>query len=133
MKDDILNYLPTVMFRRTPCISKLILGMQFSMLCFLIFPETDKIIKQKYTRLYNSLFQANPSLTWRDIQHITVRNCHVANLRATDWRINAMGRNFSHSFGYGIMDASAMVRMAKTWTVVPEQKSSAVNADIGQS
>ncbi|XP_023337148.1 furin-like protease kpc-1 isoform X3 [Eurytemora carolleeae] len=78
------------------------------------------------------VLQANPSLTWRDIQHITVRNCHVANLRATDWRINAMGRNFSHSFGYGIMDASAMVRMAKTWTVVPEQKSSAVNADIGR-
>ena len=134
MEDDIQNYLSTVMFRGTPCISKLILGMQFSMLCFLILAaETDKKMKQKYIILYNSLFQANPSLTWRDIQHITVRNCHVANLRATDWRINAMGRNFSHSFGYGIMDASAMVRMAKTWTVVPEQKSSAVNADIGQS
>ena len=25
-------------------------------------------------------------------QHITVRNAHVANLRATDWRVNAVGR-----------------------------------------
>ena len=43
MEEAILNYLPTVMFRGTPCISKLILGMQFSMLCFLILAaETDK-------------------------------------------------------------------------------------------
>lgn len=77
------------------------------------------------------VLQANPSLTWRDVQHLTVRNAHVANLRATDWRVNAMGRNYSHSFGYGIMDASAMVRMARIWKTVPEQKISAVKADIG--
>jgi len=77
------------------------------------------------------VLEAKPDLTWRDVQHITVRNCHVANLRATDWNTNAMGRNFSHSFGYGIMDASGMVRTARSWKNVPEQKSSAVNADIG--
>ena len=33
---------------------------------------------------------------------------------------------------YGIMDASGMVKEAKGWTLVPEQKSSAVNADIGK-
>ncbi len=43
-----------------------------------------------------------------------------------------MGRNYSHSFGYGIMDASAMVRMARIWNTVPEQKISAVKADIGK-
>jgi hypothetical protein len=60
----------------------------------------------------------------------TARAC--AFLRATDWRVNAMGRNYSHSFGYGIMDASAMVRMARIWRTVPEQKISAVKADIGK-
>ena len=45
------------------------------------------------------LLEANPELHWRDVQHITVRNCHVANLRATDWRVNSVGRNYSHSFG----------------------------------
>jgi hypothetical protein len=44
-----------------------------------------------------------------------------------------MGRNYSHSFGYGIMDASAMVRMARIWNTVPEQKISAVKADIGKT
>ena len=27
----------------------------------------------------------------------------------------------SHSFGYGLMDAWAMVQMAREWTSVPEQ------------
>merc|ERR550519_108603 len=72
--------------------------------------------------------EANPSLTWRDVQHITVRTAHVGNLRATDWKINAVGRNYSHSFGYGLMDATAMVLMAKTWVIVPEQKTSSVQA-----
>lgn len=27
----------------------------------------------------------------------------------------------SHSFGYGLMDASAMVDLAMNWTTVPEQ------------
>ena len=27
----------------------------------------------------------------------------------------------SHSFGYGLMDAGAMVQLAKNWTTVPPQ------------
>jgi len=77
------------------------------------------------------VLEANPSLTWRDVQHITVRNCRKANLGATDWDVNAMGRNFSHSFGYGIMDATGMVNLAKRWNNVPEQKTYAVKANIG--
>jgi furin len=59
--------------------------------------------------------QANPGLTWRDVQHLTVRCTHTANLRATDWAVNAMGRNYSHSFGYGLMDASCMVITEKLY------------------
>jgi len=77
------------------------------------------------------VLEANPSLTWRDVQHITVRNCRKANLGATDWDVNAMGRNFSHSFGYGIMDATGMVNLAQRWTNVQEQKTYAVKANIG--
>jgi len=77
------------------------------------------------------LLEANPELHWRDVQHITVRNCHVANLRATDWRVNSVGRNYSHSFGYGVMDASGMVKMAQKWKNVGTQVTSAVKAAIG--
>lgn len=36
--------------------------------------------------------------------------------------MNGVGRNVSHSFGYGLMDAGAMVKLAAFWTTVPEQK-----------
>merc|ERR1712223_2217917 len=63
----------------------------------------------------------NSIWTWRDVQHVTVRCAHNANLRANDWSQNAVGRNFSHSFGYGLMDAACMVRLAKQWKSVPDQ------------
>ena len=56
------------------------------------------------------VLEANANLTWRDIQHVTIRCAQSENLQATDWLINAVGRNYSHSFGYGIMDAGCMVR-----------------------
>merc|ERR1712096_503294 len=51
------------------------------------------------------VLEANPSLTWRDIQHIVVRTAKVANLRAEDWAVNGAGLNVSHAFGFGLMDA----------------------------
>ena len=67
--------------------------------------------------------EANQNLTWRDMQHIVVRTARPAHLRATDWAVNGVGRNVSHSFGYGLMDALAMVRLARTWKTVPPQRS----------
>lgn len=39
-----------------------------------------------------------------------------------DWKINGVGRNVSHSFGYGLLDATGMVRLAKSWKSVPPQR-----------
>jgi len=74
------------------------------------------------------VLEANKNLNWRDVQHLTVRCAHNANLRANDWSVNALGRNFSHSFGYGIMDAGCMVRLAKNWKSIPEQRKCSVKA-----
>ncbi|KAK2180746.1 hypothetical protein NP493_427g01043 [Ridgeia piscesae] len=65
--------------------------------------------------------QANPRLTWRDMQHIVVMTARPEGLKSTDWITNGVGRKVSHSFGYGVMDAAAMVDMAKNWTNVPTQ------------
>ncbi|XP_019765188.1 furin-like protease 1 isoform X4 [Dendroctonus ponderosae] len=65
--------------------------------------------------------EANPNLTWRDMQHIVVRTARPQHLTATDWQVNGAGRNVSHSFGYGLMDAYSMVVMARNWITVPEQ------------
>ncbi|KAK7481352.1 hypothetical protein BaRGS_00027432 [Batillaria attramentaria] len=65
--------------------------------------------------------QANPSMTWRDMQHIVVETAKPDNLNADHWTINGVGKKVSHSFGFGLMDASAMVAMARNWTTVPPQ------------
>ncbi|KAK0424619.1 hypothetical protein QR680_008753 [Steinernema hermaphroditum] len=66
--------------------------------------------------------EANPNLTWRDLQHIVVRTARPVGLLSGDWKTNGAGRNVSHSFGYGLMDAGAIVRLAQNWTTVPEQR-----------
>ena len=65
--------------------------------------------------------EANPSLTWRDVQHLMVYTSKPRNLKATDWRTNGLGRKVSHSYGYGLMDTTAMVKLARNWTLVPSQ------------
>ena len=66
--------------------------------------------------------EANPELTWRDVQHIIVRSANRANLMSSDWRKNGAGRWYSHRFGYGFMDAGKMVDMAKKWKNVGKQQ-----------
>lgn len=56
------------------------------------------------------------------MQHIVVLSARPANLHARDWKTNGVGRNVSHSFGYGLLDANAMVDVAKDWVTVPLQK-----------
>uniref|UniRef100_A0AAQ6AAK4 P/Homo B domain-containing protein n=1 Tax=Amphiprion ocellaris TaxID=80972 RepID=A0AAQ6AAK4_AMPOC len=66
--------------------------------------------------------EANKNLTWRDMQHLVVRTSHPAHLLTNDWRTNGVGRKVSHSYGYGLLDASAIVSLAKTWTSVGTQR-----------
>ncbi|CAH1153649.1 unnamed protein product [Phaedon cochleariae] len=72
--------------------------------------------------------EANPNLTWRDMQHIVVRTARPQNLIALDWQTNGVGRNVSHSFGYGLMDAHAMVQLARNWVTVPPQHKCEITA-----
>ncbi|XP_045465314.1 furin-like protease 2 isoform X1 [Harmonia axyridis] len=66
--------------------------------------------------------EANPSLTWRDMQYLVVLTSRAAPLeKETGWISNGMKRKVSHKFGYGLMDASALVNLAEKWTTVPPQ------------
>ncbi|XP_025032173.1 proprotein convertase subtilisin/kexin type 4 [Python bivittatus] len=67
--------------------------------------------------------EANPVLTWRDMQHLVVRASSPAHLQADDWAVNGVGRKVSHYYGYGLLNAGALVEMAKRWTRTrPQQK-----------
>uniref|UniRef100_A0A2M4CUS9 furin n=1 Tax=Anopheles darlingi TaxID=43151 RepID=A0A2M4CUS9_ANODA len=74
------------------------------------------------------VLEANRNLTWRDLQHIVVRTAKPGNLSDPNWSVNGVGRRVSHSFGYGLMDAAAMVRVARNWKTVPEQQVCEINA-----
>ncbi|XP_029008957.1 furin (paired basic amino acid cleaving enzyme) b isoform X5 [Betta splendens] len=65
--------------------------------------------------------EANMNLTWRDMQHLAVRTARPGRLSAGDWRTNGVGRRVSHSYGYGLLDAGAMVALAQNWTAVGPQ------------
>ncbi|CAI9612275.1 unnamed protein product, partial [Staurois parvus] len=66
--------------------------------------------------------EANNNLTWRDMQHLVVRTSNPAHLNTNDWATNGVGRKVSHSYGYGLLDAGAMVTLAKNWTTVGPQR-----------
>ncbi|NXL45987.1 FURIN protein, partial [Podilymbus podiceps] len=81
--------------------------------------------------------EANKNLTWRDMQHLVVQTSKPAHLNANDWVTNGVGRKVSHSYGYGLLDAGAMVSLAKNWTTVGPQRKCVIEVltepkDIGK-
>jgi len=67
--------------------------------------------------------EANNKLTWRDMQHLTVltskRNSLFDSKGRFHWNMNGVGLEFNHLFGFGVLDAGAMVALAKQWKTVP--------------
>nr|CAD7459592.1 unnamed protein product [Timema tahoe] len=77
--------------------------------------------------------EANPGLTWRDVQYLVVLTSRSAPLAGEPgWTRNGVNRKVSHKFGYGLMDAGAMVTLAEIWTNIPAQhicKSQEINEE----
>uniref|UniRef100_A0AC35TVK1 P/Homo B domain-containing protein n=1 Tax=Rhabditophanes sp. KR3021 TaxID=114890 RepID=A0AC35TVK1_9BILA len=95
--------------------------------------------------VYALALEANPKLTWRDVQHLTVltssRNylfdgrCRdLPNIGTVDnhskrqkkgncthheWYMNGVGLEYNHLFGYGVLDAAEMVMLAMKWKTAP--------------
>jgi subtilisin-like proprotein convertase family protein len=64
------------------------------------------------------MLQANPDLSWRDVQHVlinTARKCDPGN---PGWKLNGAGRWVSYDFGYGAIDMSAAVERSRVWRTV---------------
>ncbi|XP_029186534.2 furin-1-like [Acropora millepora] len=65
--------------------------------------------------------EANRNLTWRDVQHLIVHSSNSDVPRSDDWMKNAAGIWVSNVFGFGLMDAAALVKYAASWRTVPKQ------------
>ncbi|KFH73648.1 hypothetical protein MVEG_00862 [Podila verticillata NRRL 6337] len=65
--------------------------------------------------------EVRPDLNWRDIQYLTMRTAIPVDENDPDWTETSVGRLFNHKYGYGKLDAYAIVEAAKTWVSVGEQ------------
>ena len=61
-------------------------------------------------------------LTWRDIQYLIVYTSDTTKLKGGEWTTNGAGLKVSSQFGFGAIDAEAIVTRAKNWTNVPPQE-----------
>lgn len=66
--------------------------------------------------------EANPRLTWRDIQALIVTTAQITSPVDEGWKRNGAGFHFNHKFGFGRLDANAMVEAAKSWVNLPPQR-----------
>jgi uncharacterized delta-60 repeat protein len=81
------------------------------------------------------MLEANPDLGWRDVQEILMKSAKKIRPAVTGWSVTAAGINHHHDFGAGLIDASAAVALARTWTnldpaVVREVSQTGINLPI---
>lgn len=67
------------------------------------------------------MLSVRPDLTWRDLQYLCVQTALPINLNDEDWKKLPSGRLYNHKFGYGKLDAYALIEAAKTFELVNQQ------------
>ena len=63
----------------------------------------------------------SPDLTWRDVQYLIAYTSNPDLLTGDDWVTNGAGLRVSHHFGFGAIDAEAMVTRARHWRYIEQQ------------
>ncbi len=67
------------------------------------------------------MLEANPELTWRDVQHVLVHSAEQNDPTDSDWVTNGAGHLVNHKYGFGAIDAQAAVDWAASWRNVGPQ------------
>lgn len=71
--------------------------------------------------VYALVLEANPNLTWRDVQHVSARAAVTVNEHDGEYQETALGLKYSHKYGYGKIDAEKLVDEAMKWKGVKPQ------------
>ncbi|MGJ3246044.1 MAG: S8 family peptidase [Elainellaceae cyanobacterium] len=78
------------------------------------------------------MLEVNPTLTWRDVQHILVETAKLTDPLDLDWTTNGAGHEINHQYGFGAVDAAAAVDAAISWIPVePEMMTTTGRLPIG--
>ena len=62
------------------------------------------------------MLEANPNLSWRDVQNILVHSSRIVDASDSSWETNGAGLQVSHKYGFGSVDAGAATSLAENWT-----------------
>jgi len=73
--------------------------------------------------IFALVLEANPLLSWRDVQHLVYHTAVKTSPMDLGWKENGCGKPFNHKFGFGVLDAEKLVVQALNWTNVAPQKS----------
>lgn len=76
------------------------------------------------------VLQANPELTWRDMQHLVVETGVKNNPQDSSWNKNAAGHTYSNCYGFGVLNALSLVKKAKLWKQVEPQVQHKVRGEL---
>ncbi|KAM5343582.1 hypothetical protein ACJ41O_012119 [Fusarium nematophilum] len=71
--------------------------------------------------IFALVLQVRPDLTWRDLQYLAMDTALPIEGDEAEWQETAIGKKFSHTFGYGKIDSWALVEKAKDWELVKPQ------------
>ncbi|HTG02039.1 MAG TPA: S8 family serine peptidase, partial [Nitrospirota bacterium] len=61
------------------------------------------------------VLQANPNLGWRDVRVILAASARKNDPTNVEWKTNSGGYHFNPNYGFGVVDASAAVTLAKSY------------------
>eukprot|EP01087_Luapelamoeba_hula_P003078 TRINITY_DN128_c0_g1_i1.p1 TRINITY_DN128_c0_g1~~TRINITY_DN128_c0_g1_i1.p1 ORF type:complete len:594 (-),score=80.98 TRINITY_DN128_c0_g1_i1:68-1849(-) len=65
------------------------------------------------------VLQANPNLTWRDVQDVLARSAVMVNSGDDDWTTNGAGLHVNHKYGFGLLHADAACEAAQQHQNLP--------------
>ncbi|KAJ6248206.1 neuroendocrine convertase 1 [Anaeramoeba flamelloides] len=69
------------------------------------------------------ILEANSELSFWDVQGILVESARFINKEEKEWQINGAKYQYSHNYGYGLVNAEQAVKIAKTWDYLNKTKS----------
>ena len=81
------------------------------------------------------VLQANPNLGWRDVRVILAKTARQNDLSIpTEWAVNGAGYHFNPNYGFGVVDASAAVATAMTYSAyLPAEKTYTISVVFAES
>jgi proprotein convertase subtilisin/kexin type 7 len=62
------------------------------------------------------VLSVNSKLGWRDVQGIFALSSEPIDTKDASWRKNGAGLQFSHKYGFGLVNAERAVNLARSWT-----------------